>query len=148
MSNVWGTRYRLLVERLEERVEWLSGEEPLEPEKVEEQGLRLLNAAVALLRQHEVNKRGQCQFCGWTRWKWRFWRARPRCTVFRALDRAMGQGMDVVWWELFNGVGREVGLDEVRGWVKGRASDTPGAVSDETFHREELGDTDVMETTE
>lgn len=120
MTTVWKTRHRLLREELEEWVEWLGGDAPRDPVVVEEQTLRLLAAAVALLGQHAVNKRGQCKFCGWTRWKWRFWRRRRRCTVFQAMDRAMTQGFDVVWWELLNTAGREVELEEVRGWLEGR----------------------------
>ncbi|MCA1606054.1 MAG: hypothetical protein LC775_11430, partial [Acidobacteria bacterium] len=90
-------------------MDWLGGDEPSESVVVEEQTLRLLAAAVVLLGQHVVNKRGQCKFCGWTRWKWRFWRRRRKCTVFQAVDRAMTQGLDVVWWEVLNSVGREVG---------------------------------------
>ena len=60
MSSVWATRYRLLREWLEELEDWLSGEQPVAYAVVEEQAVRLLMAAVRLLRQHEVNKRGQC----------------------------------------------------------------------------------------
>jgi hypothetical protein len=118
MTTVWETRHRLLVEQLEQWVDWLSGEEPIEQAAVEEQAVRLLAAVVLLLEQHAVNKRGQCRFCGWTKWKRRFWNRRRRCTVFQAADRAMRQGLDVVWWELFNSVGRGVRLDEVRRWVE------------------------------
>lgn len=117
MSTVWKTKQRLLVEELEEWTDWLSGEEPREPAVVEEHVVRLLAAALVLLRQHTVNKRGQCRFCGWTQWKWRMWRRRRRCTVFQAVDQAMSQGLDVVWWELFDAAGQQLGLDEVRQWV-------------------------------
>jgi hypothetical protein len=33
--------------------------------------VRLLAGVVMLLRQHRVNKRGQCNYCGWTWWTWR-----------------------------------------------------------------------------
>ena len=36
----------------------------------------------------------------------------------------MGQGLDEVWWRLFESVGKEWSLVEVREWLKGRA---PGA---------------------
>jgi len=129
MTTMWKTRHRLLLEQLEEWVNWLGGDEPRESVIVEEQALRLLAAAVILLGQHAVNKRGQCKFCGWTRWKWRFWRRRRKCTVFRALDRAMTQGVDVVWWEVLMSVGRDVGLEEVREWVEGRAPTARSAPS-------------------
>lgn len=128
MTTVWKTRHRLLVEGLEEWVDWLGGDDPIEPVVVEEQALRLLSAAVVLLEQHEVNKRGQCRFCGWTRWKWRVWRRRRRCTVFKAIDRAMTQGLDVVWWEMLVGLGRDVELKDVRGWLEGRESDTASRI--------------------
>jgi len=122
MTTVWKTRHRLLVEKLEEWADWLGGDEPRESVVVEERALRLLAAAVVLLAQHAVNKRGQCKFCRWTRWKWRFLRRRRKCTVFQALDRAMAQGVDVVWWEVLVSVGRDVELGEVREWVEGRQS--------------------------
>ncbi|MGH4015793.1 MAG: hypothetical protein ACRDSL_18100, partial [Pseudonocardiaceae bacterium] len=99
MSSLHEVRWRLLTEQLEALTDWLSSAEQPEPEAVEEQAVRLLGAAVLLLRQHAVNKRGQCTFCGWTRWKWRFWRPRPRCTVYRSVDFVMSQGVEVVWWE-------------------------------------------------
>ena len=67
MSSVWKTRHRLIVEWVEELVDWLSGSEPAEQVAVEERTVRLLMGAVRLLSQHEINKRGQCRFCGWTR---------------------------------------------------------------------------------
>ena len=53
-----------------------------------------------LLREHRTNKRGQCQFCGWTRRARRFWHRRPRCTVYRALDFAFRERLDTVWRQL------------------------------------------------
>ena len=118
MSHVWETRHRLLVEQLEQWIEWLSGEEEREPAAVEELAVRLLTGTVHLLKQHEVNQRGQCRFCGWTKWRWRLWRPRRRCTVFQAVDRAMTEGIEVVWWDLFTSVGRQVGLEWVREWLR------------------------------
>lgn len=120
MTTVWNTRYRLLVEQLEEWVDCLGGDESRESAVVEELALRLLTATIVLLGRHAVNKRGQCSLCGWTRWKWRFWRRRRKCTVFQALDRAMTQGVDIVWWEVLAGVGRDVELGEVREWLEGK----------------------------
>jgi hypothetical protein len=50
-------------------------------------------AAVMLLRQHQLNKRGQCKYCGW---RWRLWHRQPQCTVYRSLDFAIRQPLDVV----------------------------------------------------
>jgi hypothetical protein len=83
------------------------------PVVLEEWIVKLLATVLMLLRQHHVNKRGQCRFCGWTTWKWRFWRRR-RCTVCVALDYAMMQSLDVVWWKVFVELGREVSLEDVR----------------------------------
>lgn len=80
------------------------------------EGEAVTATVLMLLRQHHVNKRGQCRFCGWTTWKWRFWRGRRRCTVYATLDYAMGQNLDVVWWKVFGGLGREVSLADVRRW--------------------------------
>jgi hypothetical protein len=132
MSNIWETRSRLFREELEKLVEWLSGDAPKAPATLEEQTVRLLAMAVVLLRQHQVNKRGQCQYCGWTRWQWRFWRRWRRCTVHQALDFSVGQSLDVVWWRLLETVGRQWSLAEVRAWLAGRAGDADDIVPVET----------------
>jgi hypothetical protein len=131
VSNIWETRSRLFLEELEKLVEWLSGDAPKVPATLEEQTVRLLTMAVVLLRQHQVNKRGQCQHCGWTRWQWRFWRRRRRCTVHQALDFSVGQSLDVVWWRLLEAVGRQWSLAEVRAWIAGRTVDASTTVSAE-----------------
>lgn len=120
MSGVQEIRHRLLFEQLKQWVEKLSGENPVEPEVVKELAVRLLAMAVMLLRQHEVNKRGRCRFCGWSTWRWSFWCRRPRCTVFRSVDLAIGQGLDVVWWQLLGNMGQEARLEEVREWIEQR----------------------------
>ncbi|MCA1676966.1 MAG: hypothetical protein LC799_33920 [Actinobacteria bacterium] len=130
--SVWETQHRLFFELLQKLTEWLSDDEPRAPTALEEQLARLLAVAIMLLRQHEVNKRGQCQFCGWTRWRWRWWRRRRRCTVHQALDLALGQSLDVVWWRVFESAGQMRSLAEVRAWVAGRVTDTGAAVSGET----------------
>ncbi|MGH3751739.1 MAG: hypothetical protein ACRDRP_03420 [Pseudonocardiaceae bacterium] len=43
--------------------------------------------------------------------------------VVEALDLAMGQSLDVVWWRLLEAVGRKWSLAEARAWVAGRAAD-------------------------
>jgi hypothetical protein len=96
VSNVWQTRYRLLLEQLEALADQLRNEEAIAPPVLEERTIRLLAGALMLLRQHRVNKRGQCQYCGWTRPTWRLWHRRPQCTVNLALDFAMSQPLDVV----------------------------------------------------
>ena len=132
MSNVWETRSRLFLEELEKLVEWLSSDAPRAPAALEEQTVRLLAMVVVLLRQHQVNKRGQCQFCDWPTWTWRFWRRRRRCTIHQALDLSMGQSLDVVWWRMFESVGRGWSLAEVRTWVVGRAADASATVPPES----------------
>jgi len=135
MSNVWTTRYRLLCEHCEELAKKLSGEQPITPEVLEELVVQLLAPALTLLRQHAMNKRGQCKFCGWTRWKWRFWRRRRPCTVFQALDLTMRRGPDIAWWQLFATIGNEVSLADVREWLSERnqpvaAAASPGVADD------------------
>lgn len=120
MSSVWQTRHRLLLEWLEELVDWLSGEDPVEQAVVQEQTVRLLMGAARLLREHEVNKRGQCNRCGRTRWTWRFWRRRRQCTVHSVLSFAAAQRLDAVWWQLFESAGRDSSLEEVREWLEER----------------------------
>jgi hypothetical protein len=126
MSNVWGTRYRLLGEELAQWVEWFSGAESREQAVLEERIVQLLATVLMLLRQHQVNSRGQCCFCRATRWKWRFWYPRRRCTVYGALDHAMGQRPDVLWWKLFEESGREASLAGVRGVDCGAAREGSG----------------------
>lgn len=105
------------MEQLERLIKKLSGEEKIESTEVLEQAVRLLMGVIALLRQHRVNKRGQCQCCGYARWVWRFWRRRRRCTVYRAVGFAFHQHLDVVWWQLWGNLGRRTSLEEVRKWV-------------------------------
>jgi hypothetical protein len=100
VSNVWETRHRLVLDYLEKVVDQRRSNEQVTPAELEEQLLRLLTGVLMLLRQHRVNKRGQCQYCGWTRWTWRFWRRRPQCTVYLSLDFAMKQRLDMVWRRL------------------------------------------------
>lgn len=129
MSNVWGTQYRLYVEELEAIADRISENQQVAPAVAEEQAVRLLVTVARLLRQHEVNQRGQCNFCCWTRWGWRLWRRRPQCTVFRAAGFALGQPLDVVWWQVFEVFDRNTSLAEVREWVAQRwpGEPTPGA---------------------
>ena len=130
MSNVWGTRYRLLLEELEKMADQLSGDQQQEPAAVTEHTVRLLTFASILLRQHHINKRGQCEFCGWTRWKWRFWHRRPQCTVYRALVFTASEGMDVVWWRLSESMGKQRSLVQVRQWLRQRDQDARPAAAD------------------
>lgn len=118
VKNVWETRHRLLLEQLQQWTAWLSGEKPTEPGSVDDLVVRLLTGVVTLLKQHEVNKRGQCKFCGWTTWRWRLWRPRRHCTVFQTVDRAMKESIELVWWELFGSMGRKVGLEWVKEWLR------------------------------
>lgn len=96
MSNVWDTRHRLLLEQFERLANQLRDDEATEPTALEEQTLRLLAAVITLLRQHQVNKRGQCDYCGWSSWWARLFRRRPQCTMYRSLDFAMRQHLDTV----------------------------------------------------
>lgn len=121
MSSVQEVRHRLLLEQLEQWVERFSGEKPVEPEEVKELAVRLLATAAMLLKQHQVNKRGQCKFCGWRRWSWRFWKRRPQCMVFSTLSFTLEQELAVVWRRLFGSMGRGISLEEVREWMKGQA---------------------------
>src|SRR5262249_16279372 len=58
--NVWQTRYRLLLEGLEELTALLRSQDPIAAATLEEQTVRLLTGAVMVLGQHRVNKRGRC----------------------------------------------------------------------------------------
>ncbi|HET9257219.1 MAG TPA: hypothetical protein VFO16_18750, partial [Pseudonocardiaceae bacterium] len=63
--------------------------------ELSEQAIRLLAGVVALLRRHEVNKRGQCQVCGRSAMR-KFWLGRPRCAEYWSIDFAMRQPLDLV----------------------------------------------------
>ncbi|MGH4008016.1 MAG: hypothetical protein ACRDTH_07630 [Pseudonocardiaceae bacterium] len=123
----------MFLEELEKLAERLISDAPKSPASLEERTVRLLAITVTLLRQHRVNKRGQCQCC-WTRWTWGFWRRQRRCTVYQALDLGMGQSLEVVWWRVFESVGRQWSLAEVRAWVAGRAVDAGVTVPTEIAH--------------
>jgi hypothetical protein len=99
VTNVWETRYRLLVERLEALALQLRANEAVAPTALEEHTVRLLAGEVMLLRQHRVNKRGQCKYCRRTTWS-RLFQRRSQCTVYLSLDFAMGQPIQVVWRRL------------------------------------------------
>lgn len=108
----------MLRQQLEQLADGLRGAQP--PAASADHTVRLLTCAVTLLEQHRVNKRGRCQFCGWSRWRWRFWHRRPQCTVCRALAFALGQGLDVVWWQLLTSTGKKCSLVDVREWMTQR----------------------------
>jgi hypothetical protein len=96
VSTVWETHRRVLWERLDAFAKQLRHDDAPAPPKLEELTVRLLTGVLMLLRQHRINKRGQCRYCGWTRLTWRLWRRRPQCTVYRSLDFVMGQPLDLV----------------------------------------------------
>lgn len=135
MSTVWGTRYRLLREQLERLADSLGAQQSGGPAVAEEQTVRLLMGALTLLHQHAVNQRGRCRFCGWTRWGWRIWHRRPRCTVYQAFDIAMAQPTDVVWWQLFQSTGHDVSLAAVRDELLAREA---AVEDDETVELERI----------
>ena len=133
------TWHRLFREELEKLADQLGGKKAELPAITEDNIVRLLAVAVILLRQHHVNKRGRCQFCGWARWKWRPWNRRPPCTVYRTVSFAMGQGLDEVWWRLFESLGKELSLVAVREWLKGRAPATACVVCGTTASGDGVG---------
>ncbi|MGH3797163.1 MAG: hypothetical protein ACRDSP_20005 [Pseudonocardiaceae bacterium] len=134
MSNAWGIRYRLLLEQIETLADELGSDQPPASAKVTEHTVRLLTFTAILLRQHHINMQGQCRFCGWSRLKWRFWHRRPRCTVFRALVFVMSEGLDVVWWQLFESMGNKPSLENVRESMTQRDHDTTRLPLADTQH--------------
>jgi hypothetical protein len=93
VNNVWQTRYRLLLEQLEALADQLSANEPIPQPVLQDQTVRLLAGVVMLLRQHQLNSQGQCNYCVW---RWRLWQRQPQCTVYRCVDFAIRQPLDVV----------------------------------------------------
>ena len=106
MSTVWQTRCRVLLEQLEALGYQLRQNQPGLLTVHEEHTARLLVGVVMLLRQHRVNKYGQCRYCAWTSRTWTLRHRRPQCTVYLTLDFAMSQPLDLVWEQLLAGKAR------------------------------------------
>lgn len=124
VSSVHQVRHRQLREELKELADQLSGEKVVSPVQTGNQIVQALALAAILLRQHQVNDRGQCKFCTWPRWKWKFWSRRPLCTVYRTAGFVMSQELDEVWWQLLDSLGKECDLVEIRGWIKEKKLDS------------------------
>lgn len=137
---MWGIKYRLLLEQIERLANWLRADQSRELAVVEEHAVRLLLGVARLLRQHQVNNRGQCRFCEPTRRGRRLWHRRSRCTVYQALDFAMGQPLDVVWWQLCASTGRDVALVEVRKWLEKRDQAVREVEGDDTVVVESMSE--------
>jgi len=100
MNNVWQTRCRVLLEQLEALAHQLRIEQQIPSTALEKQTVRLVVGVIMVLRQHRVNKLGQCKYCAWTSRTWWLWCRRPQCTVYLSLDFAMSQPLDLVWGQL------------------------------------------------
>lgn len=96
MNNVWQTRCRALLEQLEMLAHQLKEKQPIPPTALEEHTVRLLVGVIMVLRQHRMNKLGQCRYCAWTSQTWWLRSNRPQCTIYLSLDRAMSQPLDLV----------------------------------------------------
>lgn len=116
----------MLRQQLEQLANRLHGAPP--SDALAEHTVRLLTFAAILLGQHQVNERGRCHFCRWSRRRWPFWHRRPQCTVCRALAFAMGQGLDVVWWQLLTNLDKKISLVDVREWMTQREQQACPAV--------------------
>jgi hypothetical protein len=100
VNNVWQTRCHVILEQLEALAHQLRKEQQIPPTALEEQTVRLVVGVIMVLRQHRVNKLGQCKYCAWTSRTWSFWHRRPQCTVYLSLDFTMSQPLDLVWGQL------------------------------------------------
>lgn len=78
VSSVHETRYQQLYKMLNELAGQLSGKRAVSPVETRDRIVRVLAVVALLLRQHHVNKWGQCKFCALPRWKWSL----PRLTPF------------------------------------------------------------------
>jgi hypothetical protein len=108
VSDVWETRHRLLVEHLDALGGQLGSKVQIAPEEL---AARLLAAAINLLREHRVDKRGQCRFCAVPYSIYNFWRRRPRYAVYRGINFAMTQPLDVVLAPFRRSPGFQTGKD-------------------------------------
>lgn len=127
-SSVHEMRYQQLRVELKEITDQLSGEKEISPAETRNQIVQTLTMISILLRQHQINKHGHCKFCSRPRWKWKFWSRRAPCTVYRTASFVMRQELNEAWWQLFDSVGKECNLIEVREWLTRRALDSTCAV--------------------
>jgi len=89
--SVWETQHRLWAEQLKSLLSGKHGSREL----TAEQTRRLIIAAYVVLRQHQINKRGQCRLCYRSRTGW--WpRRRRACTVHLTFTVAMTQPLNIV----------------------------------------------------
>ena len=86
MSTVWRSAAVYFWNGLRSSLTSLDENNQIVPPVLEERTARLLIGVVMLLRQHQVNKRGQCRYCSWTRRTWRLWHRGPQCMVYLGLD--------------------------------------------------------------
>ena len=56
-----------MLEQLNELADQLRSKQPIAPAALDEQAVRLLAGVVMLLRQYNLSKRNQCQFCAASR---------------------------------------------------------------------------------
>jgi hypothetical protein len=131
VSSVHETRYRQLQAELKEFTDQLSGTKEISPAKTKNQIIQTLTVVNLLLRQHQINKRGQCKFCSRPRWRWMFWSRRPPCTVYRTASFVMRQEPDETWRQLFDSIGKEYNLVQVRRWLHERTLDSTCALCGE-----------------
>lgn len=89
MSDFWGMRHRLLLERVETLLPPVAGE------IADEEIVRLACAASVVLRRHEVDRRGRCRHCHRSGLRWS--PRRKVCTVHLVFAVALEQPFDVVW---------------------------------------------------
>lgn len=131
VRSVHETRYRQLQAELKEFTDQLSGAKAVSPAKTRNQIVQALAVVAILLRQHQINKRGQCKFCARPRWRWRFWSRRPSCTVYRTASFVMNQELEEAWRQLFDSMGKECNLVQVRRWLNERTLDSTCALCGE-----------------
>jgi len=102
VSSVWETTYRLLGERLRQRLAELADRGPTS-DRDDELLLRLLALAVDLHEWHHVDRYGQCRRCRPCR---RWWRKGSRhqqhCAVFDSLDYYLDEELQMIWRQVWS----------------------------------------------
>jgi len=115
VSSVWQATYRLLGERLRERLAE-QADRGLTPDRDDELLLRLLGLVVDLHEWHRVDRYGQCRRC---RLRHRWWRnSRMRCSVVEIIEYYVDEEMEFIWRQVFGRLGRQMTLQEAEEWVQ------------------------------
>ncbi|MGH4021369.1 MAG: hypothetical protein ACRDT0_19495 [Pseudonocardiaceae bacterium] len=124
MSAVWQAQYRLLGERLRERLAG-QADRGLASDRDDELLLRLLGLVVDLHEWHHVDRYGQCRRCRLKRHRWQHRRPK-RCPVVESIEYYFDEELHFIWWQVFGQLGREMTLEDTEEWVERQRQELSG----------------------